>query len=58
MAGNLLSHVGSQQILLDSQYNSATQRKVLSIISDETHPIHSEFDYFPQGGASGKEKDL
>lgn len=46
MAGKI---VGRQQRPLDSLYNTAAQRKALSIIRDETHPLHSEFELLPSG---------
>lgn len=46
MAGKI---VGRQQRPLDSLYNAAAQRKALSIIRDETHPLHSEFELLPSG---------
>lgn len=41
--------VGRQHKSLDDLYGTAAQRKALSIINDETQPLHSEFELHPSG---------
>lgn len=41
--------VGCQHKSLDDLYITAGQRKALSIINDETQPLHSEFELHPSG---------
>ena len=40
---------GCLQKSLDDLYRTAVQRKALSIINDETHPLHTEFELLPSG---------